>query len=365
MSRSLLLAFIIGGLLGIGFTFFQSNRTLLNRIPLPPAQDKTFDNNAQTTTVLTQNLEIPWSLVFLPDNRILVTERPGRVKLINSNGSIAGEVLNISEVKHQGEGGLTGLTLDPDFQSNKFVYMYYTYETDGKTMNKVARYKFNDNKLEFNKSLLGTIPGSLFHNGGRIKFGPDKLLYITTGDAQDTSESQDKNSLAGKILRMRRDGSNLEVFSIGHRNPQGLDWLSGKLYITEHGPSGGGSNCCRDEINLVEKGKNYGWPQSVGDKVESGTIAPLLHSSGDTWAPSGAVFYNGKLFFAGLRGTALYEFNPSDKSLKAHFKNEFGRIRDVAVGPDNLLYILTNNRDGRGFAKTGDDKIIVVNPEKL
>lgn len=365
MNKTMVLAFSIGLLLTLGFTLFQNNRTFFNKIPLSPIQNQTINQDSPVTSVLTQNLEIPWSLVFLPDGNMLVTERAGRVKLINQDGTVKNEILTISEVKHFGEGGLMGMTLHPDFEKNNLVYFYYTYDNNGKTMNKVVSYEFRNNKFSNSKTLIDKIPGSIFHNGGRIKFGPDNLLYITTGDAQDTSESQNRNSLAGKILRIRDDGNDLEVFSLGHRNPQGLDWLNGRLYITEHGPSGGGSNCCQDEVNLVEQGKNYGWPQSVGDKVESGTEAPLLHSSGDTWAPSGAVFYNGNFFFAGLRGSALYEFNPDNKSLKTHFKNEFGRIRDVTLGSNNLLYILTNNKDGRGIPRTGDDKIIIVNPEKL
>lgn len=342
---------------------------ILNKSEQPLKQttpQKTQTQNSPQTTILTTNLEIPWSLVFLPDQRIFVTERPGRVKIINKDGGIADNAITISDVKHAGEGGLMGMVLHPDFESNKYVYLYYTFDNQGRTMNKVVRYEFKEDKLINEKVLIDKIPGSFFHNGGRIKFGPDKYLYITTGDSQNESSSQDKSSLAGKILKLKDDGSNLEVYSYGHRNPQGLDWLNGKLYITEHGPSSGfWPNCCQDEINLIEKGENYGWPQSIGDKVQSGTIAPLLHSKGDTWAPSGAVFYKNRLFFAGLRGSALYEFNPVDKSLKTHFKNEFGRIRDVVLGPDNLLYILTNNRDGRGTQRPNDDKIVIINPEKL
>lgn len=354
-----LLILLIGVLLFTALFNLNKNGSLNKDTP----QNKTTTQNAPSAEVLTTNLEIPWSLVFLPDGRMLVTERPGSVKLINKDGSIAGNAIIISDVKHAGEGGLMGMTLHPDFQSNKYVYIYYTFEDKGVTLNKVVRYVFENDKLVNPQIILGKIPGSFFHNGGRIKFGPDKFLYITTGDSQNESSSQDKNSQAGKIIRVDENGKG-GIYSYGHRNPQGLDWLDGKLYITEHGPSGG-ANCCRDEINLIEQGKNYGWPQSVGDDVRSGTIAPLLHSGGDTWAPSGAVFYNDRLFFAGLRGSALYEFDPNDKSIKEHFKNEFGRIRDVVIGPDNLLYILTNNRDGRGTQRSGDDKIIIVNPEKL
>lgn len=354
-----LLLFFLGAILLL--TFFLNKSQQSTKQTFTP-QQKSNQEQPDVTTFAT-NLEIPWSLVFLPDERILITERPGKIKLISKNGSDVKDILTIADVKHAGEGGLMGMTLHPDFRNNKYIYLYYTFDNQSQTMNKVVRYVFKDDKLINPQIIIGNIPGSFFHNGGRIKFGPDKLLYITTGDSQNESSSQDENSLAGKILRVDEKG-NTTIFSYGHRNPQGLDWLNGMLYITEHGPSGG-LNCCKDEINLVEEGKNYGWPQSVGDKVEKGTISPLLHSGTDTWAPSGSTFYNGKLFFAGLRGTALYEFNPADKTLKTHFKNEFGRIRDVVLGPDNYLYILTNNRDGRGVQRSGDDKIIRINPEKF
>lgn len=358
MNKKLFLAFIIGGMLGIGFTFFQGNRTLLNKLPTPNLPNQEMNSDAPASSILTSNLEIPWSLVFLPDQRMLVTERPGRVKLINKDGSVIGNALALNDVKHAGEGGLLGIALHPNFRDNKFVYIYYTFEDKGITLNKVVRYSFESNKLVDPQIILGKIPGSFFHNGGRIKFGPDKFLYITTGDSQNESTSQDKNSQAGKILRVDENGKGV-VYSYGHRNPQGLDWKDEKLYVTEHGSS------TRDEVNLVEQDKNYGWPEIRGDETRLGMETPLIHSGNDTWAPSGAVFYNGNLFFAGLRGSALYEFNPADKSLKTHFKNEFGRIRDVVLGPDNLLYILTNNHDGRGFPKSEDDKIIIINPSKL
>jgi len=361
MNKKLILAFAIGGILGLAFTFWQRSGNInVNINPsLQQQQEETVSPDVAQTSVLTSNLEIPWSLVFLPDGRMLVTERPGRVKLINKDGSIVGDILTISEVKHQGEGGLMGIALHPNFESNNFVYLYYTYDDNG-TMNKVVRYEFNNDNLANGSTLLDRIPGALNHNGGRIKFGPDKLLYITTGDSQEESSSQDRNSLAGKILRMKDDGSNMEVYSYGHRNPQGIAWHSdGRLFATEHGP------LAHDEVNLVEQGKNYGWSVIRGSEQRTGMENPLIESGNGTWAPSGAVFYNGNLFFTGLRGSALFEFNPNDLSLKTHFKNEFGRIRDVVLGPDNLLYILTNNRDGRGVPKSGDDKIIIVNPSKL
>lgn len=323
------------------------------------------DQTAQIS-VVAQNLEIPWGLAFLPNESILVTERPGTVKLIEKNGNVK-EVSQLPNVKHIGEGGLLGIALHPDFSLNNYVYLYYTYESSGNdTLNRVVRMTYKENSLTDEKIIVDKIPGASNHNGGRIKFGSDKFFYITTGDAQNPSLSQNKNSLAGKILRVTDEGNaapnnpfGTQIYSWGHRNPQGLAWNGNELYSTEHGST------TMDELNRIEPGKNYGWPEIRGDDKQSGMEKPLLHSGSDTWAPSGAAFWQDRLFFGGLRGEALFELDTSSLNLKAHFKGELGRIRDVVLGPDNMLYITTSNRDGRGFPRTGDDKIIRVNPSKL
>ena len=203
------------------------------------------------------------------------------------------------------------------------------------------------------KIIVDRIPGAPNHDGGRIKFGPDNFLYITTGDAQEPSLAQDRNSLAGKILRVTRDGDpvpdNLfgtRIYSYGHRNPQGITWDNqGRLWETEHGSS------ATDELNLITPGKNYGWPEIRGDQTRAGMVSPVIQSGSQTWAPGGVAFLNGSIFFAGLRGSALYEYKINEKRLVEHFKNEYGRLRDVVVGPDNMLYVTTSNRDGRGNAR--------------
>lgn len=319
-----------------------------------------------TPAVIAANLEIPWALDFLPGGNILFTERPGRVKLVDKDGK--GEPVLIAQipgVKHIGEGGLLGLAVHPDFVNNSFIYLYYTYAAAGDdTKNRVARYKFADNKLTDEQVIIDAIPGAANHNGGRIKFGPDGLLYITTGDAQNPSQAQDINSPAGKILRVTNDGQS--VYSYGHRNPQGLVWDdNGRLWATEHGRSGVQSGL--DEINLIEPGKNYGWPTIQGDQTQVGMELPKLNSGNATWAPAGAAFTDNSIFFGGLRGQALYQtIIDGDKiSLAEHLKGKFGRIRDVVLGPDGFLYLTTSNRDGRGLPKAGDDKILRLAPKQL
>lgn len=330
-------------------------------------ETKTGKTPSNKTGVFETNLEIPWALVFLPNGDLLVTERPARVRLIDKNGTLQKEpILELDDVKATGESGVHGITISPNFESNKFVYVYYTYD-DQRTLNRVVRYKLESNKLIERQMVVDAIPGSHFHNGGRIKFGPDKFLYITTGDSLDPSLAQDTKSLAGKILRVTEDGKPApgnpfgnEVYSYGHRNPQGIAWdTSGRLWETEHGPS------TNDEINQIEIGKNYGWPEIQGNQQRNGMVTGKINSGSNTWAPAGAAFFQDHLFFAGLRGTALFKLNSNTLKLETLFKGEYGRIRDVVLGPDNLLYITTSNRDGRGQPKANDDKIIRLDPRNL
>ncbi len=372
---------LLGGIIVIIFAslvwllFFQSQiqKSIIEVESTPTDQPSPIAKenkvNKEPISVLAQGLNIPWSMDFLPDKSIIFTQRPGEVRLIDPQGNLKElPILVINDVHHSGEGGLLGIAVHPDFENNNYVYFYYTFSGDDtNTLNRVVRFKMENGKLIDRKVIVDNIPGAIFHNGGRIKFGPDGFLYITTGDAGEPSLSQDKNSLAGKILRVTAEGEvapgnpfNTRVYSYGHRNPQGLAWDNkGRLWETEHGSS------AFDEVNLIEPGKNYGWPEIRGDQEKTGMEKPFLHSGEGTWAPSGTAYINGKLYFAGLRGQDLFELNLASKNLRKIFNGEYGRIREVVLGPDKIFYILTNNTDGRGIPKNGDDKLIVLDPESL
>ena len=329
--------------------------------------------------IIGEGFEIPWGLAFLPHGNLLVAERTGSVIELHPNTGLKNSI-DIPGVKSTGEGGLLGLALHPNYTTNNFVYLYMT-EPDGLgTKNRVARFTYTNGVLTNETTIIDNIPGAHFHDGGRIAFGPDGFLYITTGDATDPEIAQDLNSLGGKILRLTDNGEvpggnpfDSAVYSYGHRNPQGLTWdEEGNLWSTEHGRSGLSSGL--DELNRIVAGSNYGWPESEGDEVAFDTVGPVLHSGPDiTWAPASAAYLSneegdGSIFFGGLRGATLYEAVLNDTKvaeLKEHLVGMYGRIRTVIVGPDDMLYITTSNRDGRGNIQTGDDKIIRLNPTQF
>ena len=326
-------------------------------------------------TVVVENLTIPWDIVFLGQDDLLVSERDGTIVRINVQTGNTFEI-DVPDVSHRGEGGLLGMVAHPQFSDNRYLYLYMTSVLDegsNSSVNEVIRYRFLNNTLSERTVIIGNIPGSLFHNGGRIAFGPEGLLYVTTGDARVPESAQDLDSLAGKILRVDEDGGipsenpfGTMVYSYGNRNPQGLTWdENGNLWSTEHGRTTA-TKTGMDEVNLIISGGNYGWPSSEGDTVLEGTIAPKLHSGPSvTWAPASGVFWDGSIFFGGLRGETLYEAvldGSNIMELKKHFTGEYGRIRTVLLGPDGALYITTSNRDKRGEVSGGDDRIIQLNP---
>ena len=327
------------------------------------------------------NLTIPWSIDWSPTGTVFFTERHGNLRIIEDGILAPNPILSLNVAGV--EGGMLGVAVDPNFLENQYIYVYYTEDQFLSSSNKVVRYVVSDDGAVEDKIIIENIPAGPFHDGGRIQFGPDQKLYITTGDAGNVDLSQDLNSYAGKILRINSDGtipqdnpwSDSPIYSIGHRNPQGIDWDdSGNLVATEHGPSGWRGSA-HDEINVILPGKNYGWPDVIGDESLEGLENPILHTGDETWAPSGSEFYDsdkipqwsGKYFVATLRGSHLHmiDFDLTNNVVVSHeklFENEFGRLRDVQTGPDGFLYLLTSNKDGRGFPQPNDDKILKIIP---
>lgn len=352
------------------------------------AQDKSYTTSDgikfKVETVLS-NLEIPWSIVFDQAGTMYFTERPGRLQMLRKGEGKPTLIAEIEEVRHRGEGGLMGLALHPNFHSNGWLYLSYTFSGTGGLANRVVRYQLKDGKLTDRKEIVPQLPGSSVHNGCRIRFGPDGKLYVTTGDAAERSIAQDMSSLGGKILRLNDDGSvpqdnpypGSPLFAIGFRNPQGIDWHppTGLLFETEHGPSGFDGPGGGDEVNIVERGKNYGWPVIHHNQTKQGMEAPLLEYT-PAVAPASGMFYRGNafpqfknnFFFGGLRGQRIQrivvdESNPRKILLEEPLLlNEFRRIREVAEGPDGFIYFSTSNRDGRARPFDNDDRIMRLVP---
>ena len=318
--------------------------------------------------VVAEDLEVPWEVIVLDENRFLVTERTGDLLLIEDGEKHVLQSFDDLDEPLLGEGGLLGMARHPDFEENQYLYVHQTVDREG-VENAVRRYEVDFEKKELTNEevIIDGIPSDRIHNGGRVAFGPEGYLYLTTGDSNNPELAQDRESLAGKILRLNPDGSIPEdnpfgnaVYSYGHRNPQGLTWdNSGRLWATEHGGD------ATDELNLIEPGVNYGWPTITGSETDPEMAAPAYHSSPyETWAPAGIAAHDGQLFFAGLRGQRLYEARTSGDQVNtviAHFFEDFGRLRAVTVGPDGeTLYMTTSNADGRGEEGSNDDKLIRV-----
>ena len=335
------------------------------------------------THSIAQALDTPWEILWGPDDHIWVTERYGRVSKIDPSSGELFPLITIADVYEESESGLLGIALHPDFSEKPYVYVVYNY-LDGTIRERVVRYTYSGIELLDPLVLLDNIPGGKTHNGSRILVGPDEKLYFSFGDVGVNSHSQDISSLNGKILRMNLDGSIPEdnpfpdsyIWSYGHRNPQGLVFTpEGKLYSSEHGPSND------DEVNLIQKGKNYGWPDVEGfcDNgseetfcIENAVVEPLV-----AWTPTLAVagldYYpfdlipslQNKLLLVSLRTGKFISLELSEDGnaivkKDAWINGEFGRLRDLCVAPDGRIFISTSNQDGRGNPKPGDDKIIEI-----
>jgi quinoprotein glucose dehydrogenase len=331
-----------------------------------------------------EGLVAPWSLVFLPDGRVLVSERPGRIRLIRG-GTLIDEPYLQLDVAAIGEGGLMGLAAHPDFPDEPYIYAMYTYREGGSIYNRVQRFRDRGSRAVADKVIVDRIPGSRYHDGGRLGFGPDGMLYATAGENFKAERAQDRDNLAGSILRVSPDGSipadnpfpGSPIWSYGHRNPQGLAWHpeTGDLFSSEHGPSGEYGLRGHDIVNVIRKGRNYGWPREVGVGGLAQYEDPLIMWKPAT-PPAGMTFWRGDLYLATLGSKTLMRIGlqqqeggyrvTSIEGLFAASRRDsvYGRLRAAVAGPDGALYVLTSNRDGRGSPRTGDDKILRITPRQ-
>jgi len=331
-------------------------------------------------TVIT-GLEVPWSIAFTSATRMLVTERPGRIRIVENGVLKSSPLAVLSDVESSGETGLMGLTLAPDYEKSRLLYVSYAHAASGGYQVRVVRFHDDGNGLSERKVIIEGLPAARFHAGCRLRFGPDGKLYITTGDATTREIAQKMDSLGGKTLRVNPDGSipadnpfpGSPIFSLGHRNSQGLDWQpgTGLQFQTEHGPSGFDGPGGGDEVNIVEKGRNYGWPVVHHRMSKEGMVSPLLEFT-PAIAPSGASFvtgpklpgFKGDFLFACLIGERLMRvrLDPSSprrvSDVEPLLVREYGRFREVQNGPDGAIYVATSNRDGRGSVRKGDDRIL-------
>jgi glucose/arabinose dehydrogenase len=339
----------------------------------------------EVETVAT-GLKVPWGLAFPDADRILVTERGGTVRVVRKGKLVLKPVHTFREVVSTGEAGLMDVQLHPNYAKHRWVYFSLTYRAERSLAVRVVRFKDEGDKLTDRTIILDPIPTARFHAGCRLGFGPDGKLYITTGDAARKAYGQTMGVLMGKTLRVNDDGTipkdnpfvgkkgvRPEIWSYGHRNAQGLCWQPGTdlMFQTEHGPSIFDGPAGGDEFNLVKKGENLGWALTSHGKPKEGTVQPLIVFT-PAVAPAGAAFYtgdklkwaNGNCFFGCLRGAALMRVVLDGPKVVKHEKlvQGYGRIREVAMGPDEFLYFTTSNRDGRARPAEDDDRILRLVP---
>ena len=342
---------------------FSPSETL---VPLPSPVSNTGNlTNSKGVEITAQGLQAPRAIDISMDGRIFITEKGGSIRVVE-NGTLLAEPLGDIKVENIGDGGLLGLTLHPNFTQNHMLYVYYTYSNNTGLYNRVLMLQESNNRIIDSKTIVDAIPGGEYRDGGRIKFGPDGKLYVSTGDASNPELSQDLNSLAGKILRVNEDGtipqdnpfSNSSVYAYGFRNPQGLAWdiESGELYASDQGAAG------NDEINLVLPGKNYGWPNEECNSNGNNTAPllcfnPSLEPSGITFIISDNLGYANHLLVATLKGSHLREINFETGSQNTILVG-YGRIADVVESGDGSIFVLTSNTDGRALPQQGDDKIL-------
>ncbi len=334
----------------------------------PPGAIEIQDN------VIAQNLNYPWEILWGPDNYIWMTERGAKVSRVNPATGAVTPVITISEVVSNNEGGLLGMALHPNFSTTPYVYVVYDYNNGSNYREKVVRYTYNGTTLTTPITIIDNINAASIHNGSRLVIVNDKL-FISTGDASNQSLPQNTSAVNGKILRVNLDGSipadnpiaGNPYWSFGHRNPQGLVFANNKLYSSEHGPNND------DEINIIEKGRNYGWPNVEGlcntsgeqSFCSSNNVVEPIKTWTPTTAPSGLDYYNSdlipqwknSLLLVALKDSRLYQLKLNDNfssiaSTNEYFTNKYGRMRDICISPAGKVYICTSNG--------GNDKIIEI-----
>jgi aldose sugar dehydrogenase len=338
--------------------------------------------------VVVDGLEVPWALGFLPGGDLLVTERPGRIRLVQ-NGALVPQPVATIQTDPGGEGGLQGLAIHPQFAQNRLFYVYFTVQTPRGKRNRVERWLLSEDRrsASFDARLMDDLPAAQFHHGGRIRFGPDGMLYVSVGDAREPNSAQDQKSPSGKLHRLTPDGSappdnpftGSTVFLLGLRNVEGFDWQDAQtLVLADHGPSGDLGRIGHDEVTVARKGDNLGWPTIYGCEARPGLLSPSI-AWREALPPGGASLYTGdaipgwkgSLVLGVLGAKQLHRvvFGSDRRTVASHevyFEGDppagLGRLREVAMGPDGQLYVTTSNCDGRGNCPPEKDKIVRILP---
>lgn len=387
--------------------FFASGLGAQNlELPLPirgelPAVDEVYLRHPPgiEVTPYATGMEIIWSLEFAPDGRLFVAERAGRIRVVDASGQLEAKPwLSIANITSRFEDGLLGLTLDPDFSEQAWVYVYYATEKNGVIVNRVSRFREDSGHGGTEQVLLDDIPSGRIHNGGRLRFGPDGMLYVATGDTFEAMRAQNLNDTGGSILRITREGqvpaenpfAGNPIWAYGLRSPHGLSFRpsDGTLFAADNGPSTEWPAQfirARDELNLIDKGANYGWPIVVGAPGMAQFADPLLAWAPRSVPPGDLMFYNadampelrGDLLLSSLAAQALLRIRFEDDSdpnrvtsIERWFNDGgangavYGRLRGMTVGPDGAIYVGTGNHDGRAALRDGDDQVLRIGPAR-
>jgi len=387
LNRILFSMLLLANVACANFSFIEMSE---NEFPTPA------DTPKMRVETVAANLEVVWSIVFAPDGRMFFAERPGRVRVFENGKLRIAPLFTVPDVELSGEGGLMGITLHPKYAENRLIYLAYAYQASGGKAVKVVRYRETGETLTDAKTIIEAIPAARYHAGTRLGFGPaDGKLYLTTGDATNQSQGQELNTLGGKTLRLNDDGTipednpfvnrkdaRPEIWTYGHRNAQGMAWQpeTNLMFQTEHGPSliDGVSLFKRsggDEVNIVAKGKNYGWAK-ISHKMKRGGMETAIVEYSPAIAPASGMFYRGTLFpefknnffFGALKSESIVRLVLDGRKIVAQeilFAKTYGRVREIAEAPDGSIYFSTSNRDGRGDPNATGDRILRIVPETV